>query len=216
MKNRCIGSSSTDVCQFTSNAAYPNIVEISTTLPSRDKISALPRYGDSYIFNSIRNTIRKMLQIHRPIEHMRKEGSVTHLVGDQFHSTKHIQPSIQHSTNVHNENQKSDIFQISPTTSTIVLRQIANNKIAFDFLTDAELRTFLAAVISLIDKSYQIIDTPETLKLFMELIAGQSIYILRSCDINEEHSLSNQPCLIVATLFFRPVIENDNILSVYR
>ncbi|CAF1358150.1 unnamed protein product [Adineta ricciae] len=45
---------------------------------------------------------------------------------------------------------------------------------------------------------------------------GQSIYILRSCGDTDKQNVSNQSCLIVATLFFRPVLDNDNMVSVYQ
>ncbi|CAF1314519.1 unnamed protein product [Adineta ricciae] len=216
IKNACTESPSTNVCAFTSNPAYPNIVEISTILPSRDKDNALPRYDTNHIFSSIRSNLQKMLQLHQSLEQIAKQDFITHLVGEQFHGIEHIQKSLQYLTSTQIENGKPNIFQISSTTLVNVFKQINNNKITFDFLTDIELRSFLLATISMIDNSYQIIDLSESLKLFTDLIIGQSIYILRSCgDINKQ-SISSQSCLIVATSFFRPLVENDNVPLVYQ
>ncbi|CAF1676908.1 unnamed protein product, partial [Adineta ricciae] len=163
IKNVCTESPSTNVCAFTSNPAYPNIVEISTILPSRDKDNALPRYDTNHIFSSIRSNLQKMPQLHQSLEQIAKQDFITHLVGEQFHGIEHIQKLPQYLTSTQIENGKPNIFQISSTTLVNVFKQINNNKITFDFLTDIELRSFLLATISMIDNSYQIIDLSESL-----------------------------------------------------
>ncbi|CAF1344378.1 unnamed protein product [Adineta ricciae] len=216
IKDACIRSPSTNVCKFTSNAEYPNVVEISSMLPSRDELNALPRYDSNYIFDSIRSSMRKMLQLHQSLEYIAEQDHTTHLVRDQFHGIAHIQKPLQYKANNHIENDKPDIFPISSTALATVYKLIRSNKITFDFLTDAELRSFLHATISIIDKSYQIKDISESLKLFTDLIIGQSIYILRSCGGIDKQNVSNQSCLIVATSFFRPLLDNHHMLSVYQ
>jgi len=76
--------------------------------------------------------------------------------------------------------------------------------------------SFLSAIFSLIDKSYQITDLSESLNLFFQLIVGQSLYILHSCLVRQENIPTGQLCLIVSTLFLRPAIENSAVFSVYR
>ncbi|CAF1206326.1 unnamed protein product [Adineta steineri] len=216
IKNACIESSSTNICAFATNEIYPNVVEVATTLPPRDTVSVLPRYDNKRVSNSIRNNVRKMLRIKRSIEFVEKQDSTVHLIDDQFYTTNDMQQSIKHSANVNLKTDKSDIVELLPTSSSIILKQIANNKIGFDFLTDNELKLFLSTVMSMIDKSYQITDLTESLRLFTELIMGQSIYILRSCVNGEKHSSASQLCIIIATLFLRPLITNNNTLSAYR
>ncbi|CAF1447847.1 unnamed protein product [Didymodactylos carnosus] len=50
INNLCDGSSSADVCLFTSHTTSTNIVELATILSPRDIVTALPRY-DSFQFN---------------------------------------------------------------------------------------------------------------------------------------------------------------------
>ncbi|CAF3444783.1 unnamed protein product, partial [Rotaria sp. Silwood2] len=119
-------------------------------------------------------------------------------------------------TLVHVDSNQSHIPGLSPGPSGIVLRQRSNNKIGFDFLTNTELTSFLTAVVSIIDKCYQITDLSESLNLFSQLIAAQSVYILRSCPIRQEHISTSQPCLIVSTLFLRPSMETNVAFPIYR
>ena len=58
----------------------------------------------------------------------------------------------------------------------------------------------------------------ESLNLFSQLIAAQSVYVLRSCPIRPEHisTTKSQAYLIVSTLFLRPLIENNIVFPIYR
>ena len=79
--------------------------------------------------------------------------------------------------------------------------------------------SLLIAVVSTIDKLYQVTDPSDSLNPFVQLIIGQSIYIyiffVRVFN-HQEHISSSQPCLIISTLFVRPLIENNKVFSVYR
>ena len=216
LHNLCIGSPSTDICLFTSRESYPSIVEVATILSSSDIINSLPRYDINQTSNFIRNDISRILRVHRLDKYIATKNSTIHLIDDQFHATNGIKKSLLYSSRFHIEDDKPDILQISPTPSTIVFRQIANNRIGFDFLTNAELISLLIAAVSTIDKSYQVTDLSASLNLFGQLIIAQSIYILRSCSNHQEHISFSHPCLIVSTLFLRPLIENNNVFSVYR
>ncbi|CAF1076786.1 unnamed protein product [Didymodactylos carnosus] len=59
-------------------------------------------------------------------------------------------------------------------------------------------------------------DLSEALNTILQLIVGQSMYVQRSCSINEQPMGTNQSCLIVSTLFLRSSIASDNVFSVYR
>jgi len=201
---------------FTSLDPDSNIIELATILSSSDIVTLLPRYDSNQISNFIANDIKRALQVYRFDELIAEKNSTIHLIHDQVHSINGNQKSVLDSTNSLVENDIPDITQISPISPSIVLRQITNNKIGFDFLTNTQLSSFLIAVVSTIDRSYQLTDLSESLSLFSQLVIAQSMSILRSCSNSQEHNSSNQPCLIVSTLFLRPVIENDKVFSIYR
>ncbi|CAF1037499.1 unnamed protein product [Didymodactylos carnosus] len=212
----CVASPKTDICLFTSQTTRTNVLELATILASREMVTALPRYDSDQISSFIGKDLHRIFRIHRPDEFIIKTNSVVHLVNDRFHLTNDIKNSLLDSTKFLVDTNQSDIPRISQRPSSIILRQINNNKIGFDFLTNTELRSFLAAIVSIIDKSYKITDLSESLDLFSQLIVAQSIYVFRSCSINQEHISTSQPCLVVSTLFLRPSIESDNAFSIYR
>lgn len=216
LNNPCVASPSTDVCMFISNTAYPNIVEISTLRPSRDKITILPYYDNNYISNYIRNDIARILEHYHLDKLIIEQNATFHLTNNQFHLSNPTRKSLTESTNFLPEIDNSNILQILPTSYTTVFKQIAINKIGFEFLNDIELKSLLSAVVSIIDESYQIVDLYKLLNLFSDLILAQSTYILRSCSHLKKHISPSRSCLIVSTLFFRPSIRNNNEVSVYR
>ncbi|CAF0985289.1 unnamed protein product [Didymodactylos carnosus] len=216
INNLCDGSSSADVGLFTSHTTSTNIVELATILSPRDIATALPRYDSNQASSLIQNDISRIFRIHRPDSFATKTNSAVHFIGNQFHSIINIKKSLFDSTNFLVDGNQSDIPRVLPGPSNIILKQINNNKIGFDFLTNAELRLFLTTIISSIDKFYKINDLSKSLNLFSQLIAAQSIYILRSCPIRRENVSANEPCFIVSTLFLRSFIENNIPLSVYR
>jgi hypothetical protein len=216
LNDLCTVLPTTDVCLLTSHASRTNVMELATTLSSRDVSTALPRYDGNQISTLIRNDISRILRNHRTDANITKTNSVVHFVDNRIHSTTNIKNTLVSSTKSSADSDQSDILRVSPVPSTIILKQISNSKIGFDFLTNAELMSFLNAIMSTIDKSYKITDISESLILFSQLIIAQSVYILRSCPIRQEHIPSVQSCLIVSTLFLRPSIENDIAFSVYR
>ncbi len=212
----CVSSPTTDVCLFASHKTRTSILELATILSSRDMVTALPRYDSDQVSNYIGNDINRICRIHRPDAFTINTNSTVHFIDNQLHSTNTIKNSLLNPTKSLVDSNQSDIPRIALKSHSIILRQISNNKIGFDFLNNAELMSFLTAIVATIDKSYKITDLSETLNLFSQLIVGQSVYILRSCPVRQEHISTNQPCLIVSTLFLRPSIETSIAFSVYR
>ncbi len=189
---------------------------IATVIPSRDTITALPRYNKNQISNFVENDLAQALRLHSSNELIAKANSIVHLIDYKFHDEATTKQSLLDSHNFLMNNNRSNIPRISPIPSALIHRQIANNKIGFDFLTDVELTSFLTKIMTMIDKSYQVTDLSETLSIFNELIVGQSIYILRSCSNHLQHIPSGSPCLIVSTSFLRPLIEHNSAFIIYR
>jgi hypothetical protein len=216
LDNLCATAPGINICLFVNHTTHTNELELATILSPREILTVLPRYDDDQISNFIGNDISRIHRAHPRNEFIMKKNSVVHLINGQFHSTNGIKNSLHDSTKSLVDSNESNIPRLSPPAPTIILRQINNNKIGFDFLTDAELISFLTATIATIDTSYQITDLSESLNLFSQLIVAQSIYILRSCSIQQEQISTSQSCLIVSTLFLRPSIESNTVFSVYR
>ncbi|CAF1376471.1 unnamed protein product, partial [Didymodactylos carnosus] len=216
LEGLCLASSSTDVCQFTTFNARINTLEFATILPSRDTVITLPRYDSHQVSYLIQEDVKRIFRIPRTDTAMLKMYSIIHYINNQFHWTNDIENSVLDSTKIPLASNQSSIPRILPTAFARILTQMRNNKIGFDYLTSNQLASFLTAAMSAIDKSYQMEDLSEALNTILQLIVGQFMYIQRSCSINEQPMGTNQPCLIVSTLFLRSSIASDNVFSVYR
>ena len=133
LNNLCVESSSTDICLFVSGAISTNIVEVATILSSRDMVTVLPRYDTKQISGFIQNDISRILQIHRSSRYITKTSSIIHFIDNHFHSTKNTENTWLNSTKVLVVGDQSRIPVVSPSPPAIILRQISNNKIGFDF-----------------------------------------------------------------------------------
>ena len=144
-----------------------------------------------------------------------KSSSFTHFVKDQFYLTYDVKYSTSYSSRL--VKSRSQSTPVIPTaTYTALQKQIINRQVGFDFLTDIELTSLLTSVLSRIEKSYQITDITESLNLFSQFIVAQSVYVLRSCATNQRSSSNSHSCLIVSTMYLRPLIEINKSPIVYK
>jgi hypothetical protein len=81
----CAASSRADLCVFTSDPTFTDILRIATILPSRDTITALPRYDNDQISSFVENDISRVLRLDHPDEFFAKMNSIVHLIDHQYH-----------------------------------------------------------------------------------------------------------------------------------
>ena len=103
---------------------YPSTVEVATILSSLGIISLLSPYDINRTSDCIRSDISRILRVHGFDKYIAKQNSTIHLIDDRFNSTNGIKKSTLYSTEFYIEDDKFDILQISPTSSTIIFRQI--------------------------------------------------------------------------------------------
>ena len=97
----------------------------------------------------------------------------------------------------------------------IILKQINNNKVGFEYLSSTDLKLFLTALFSTIDTSYTVSNIQESLNILVPLIVGQSVFVLPDCSFIQHNLLPSQPCLAISTLFLRTSIHSASISSIY-
>ncbi|CAF1143035.1 unnamed protein product [Didymodactylos carnosus] len=81
----CLTSSSTDVCQFTTFNTRINTFEFATVLPSRDTVTALPRYESDQLSYLIQEDVNRIFKIPRTDTTILKMDSIMHYINNQFH-----------------------------------------------------------------------------------------------------------------------------------
>jgi hypothetical protein len=206
----CIAKPKTDVCLYTSKT---NMVELASLMTSNQPIQALSSYDSDNVSKIIVNDIKRVLAQHHEI--IVNNLSAVHFVDNQFHYQKTEQKVLTTASLTNVIDNYPSIVSLRPKAIEIILKQINNNKIGFEYLSSTDLKLFLTAIFSTIDTSYTVSNVQESLNIFISLIVGQSVFVLRYCSINQHNLLPSQPCLAISTLFLRTPTDSASIFSIY-
>jgi len=214
--NLCLASPETAVCYYTSVSNKTNIFELVTFLASRQPVHTLSSYDSDSVSRLIRKDISQVLVQHHRDKIIKNNKSIVHFVNDQFYYQKSDEKALMTVSPNNAINTYPYIPYLQPTSAERILKQINNNKIDFNYLSDTDLKLFLTAVFSTIDSSYTIFNVQESLNVFTQLIVGQSVFALRYCSLSRDTSLHSQPCLAISTLFLTIPAHSASIFSIYR
>jgi len=176
--NLCLALLETPVCYYISRSRKINIIELVTMILSRPPVHTASSFDRDCVSGLIRNGISQVLMQHHPAEIINSNNSIVHFINDQYYYQRNSEKELMI---VHRNKAISVVPQIPylhPTSAEKVLKQMNNNKINFDFLSDNDLKLFLNAVFLSIDRSYTISNIQETVNAFNKLIIGQSMFAL--------------------------------------
>ena len=214
--NPCLQLPETSVCYYISRSKSINIIELVTIMISGQPVQITSYFDRDSISRLIRNDISQVLAQHNPARIINNTNSIIHFINDktyyQTNNEKELIPA-------HRNNAISvdpGIPYLDPTPAEKIMKQMNNNKINYDFLSDIDLKLFLNAVFSYIDRSYIISDIQETLNAFNKLIIGQSVFALRSCSLSSIKSMHSQPCLAISTLFAGTPADSITTFTIFR
>ena len=210
----CTTSPTQDVCLYTSQSAESNMVELSTFMASNQSIYTSHSQDKESASKLIGNDLLQVLTQQREI--IKNNKSIVHFIDNQLHYQNADQEASTATSSTNTiDNYQSIVHLRRPTSIETILKQINNNKIGFDYLSSTDLKFFLSTIISSIDTSLTVSNIHESLNIFASLIVGQSVFVIRSCSLNQHNSLPSQPCLVVSTLFFRTPTHSASIFSIY-
>lgn len=210
----CIASPTADICLYTSLSEKSNIVELATLITSNQSIHTSSSHDSENVSKSIGSDLIRVLEQHQDI--VKNNKSIVHFIDNQFYYEKNDQKALTTESVTNDIDNYSSIIHLRhPTSVEILLKQINNNKIGYEFLSSTDLKLFLTAIFSTIDISYTVSNTQESLDIFTSLLIGQSVFLLRHCSFNKHNSLSSQPCIAISTLFSRTAIHDKSLFSVY-
>jgi hypothetical protein len=210
----CVASPTTDICLYASLSEKSNVVQLAILMASNQSIHTSPSHDSDSVSELIGNDIIRVRAQHREI--IRNNKSIVHFIDNQFHYQKTDEKALTTASLTNVIDNYSSIVNLRRSTSVeIILKQINNNKIGFEYLSSTDLKLFLTAIFSTIDTSYTVSNIQESLNIFVPLIVGQSVFVLRYCSFNQHNSLPSQPCLAISTLFFRTPINSASIFSIY-
>jgi hypothetical protein len=209
----CIGSANTQVCLYISRAKKAKVLELATIMKSHHTAHTSPSFNINNMSRLITKDISRILMQDHPEGIIKDNKTIVHFVDDQFHypqNNKKISITASPQTAIDNY---FDFTLMHPTSAELIVEQIKNNKIGFEYLSDTDLKKFLSTIFTSIDTSYINYDVQDILDTFTQLIVGQSVFASRHCSLSRQNSAPFQPCLIVSTLFLRAPTDGT---SIYR
>jgi hypothetical protein len=107
---------------------------------------------------------------------MTTRNSVIHFLKNQFRPTNDMRILLLDLAKPVVESIHSDTLRISSRPSAILLNQLHNIKIDFDFLTNRQLMSSLTTIVFTIEKSYETANLLELFNIFFQLIASPSVH----------------------------------------
>jgi hypothetical protein len=216
IKQFCMMSPETDVCMFSSLWKKTNVVELGTMMTSHHTVRTLSSYNSDSVLSLISKDLSQVLMQRHPDEIINYNKSIFHFLNNQFYYQKSDEKALSTLSTNKAINNYYDVTRLRQTSIEKILKQISNNIIGFEYLSDTDLKLFLTAILSSIDTSYTISNVQESLNTFAELIVGQSVFASRYCSLHEQISSPSQPCLIISTLFLRTPPDSTSLFSIYR
>ena len=212
----CIASPKTDVCQYASTPVDTNIALLNTVVSSRNIIRSLSSYNQESVSKVTEQAVIRVLSEHHPDNVIRNTKAVVHFVNKQFYYDRSAANSFQKTSPT---NTIENYLAISPVRSNSVekfLKQISIRKIGLEFLSNKDMKVFLVAAYSTIDRDYIVSNAQESLNTFSQYVIGQSVFALRYCSLTQHNSLPSEPCIVVSTLFLRIQLDASSTFFVYR
>ncbi|CAF1497825.1 unnamed protein product [Rotaria magnacalcarata] len=213
--NFCATSPQTNICVYGSLRTRTNVVPLATTMASRNTIHTLASYTSERVAALINKDVTRVLSQHHPDEIL-NNVKMAHFIRNEVYYDKNDDKTLATISAASTIHSNSNIPLLQPTPIEIILKQISNNKIGFEYLSQKDLEFFLSTVFSIIDNSYTISNAYESLDTFSDYILGQSVLALRYCSMVPLNAETSQPCIVVSTLFTRIPNDDKSIYMMYR
>jgi hypothetical protein len=175
--NDCIDSPTSNICEYT-QSANSDIVEIGTILPHKHITPA--KYNRENISNIINLDIRRIFSYHEVEKFISKTKSFLYFVNNHFYVAENVDEIT--SSNLAVDVSKQTLVRRTIIPTTLVLKQILNDKIGYDFLTNEQIAELLTLpLLSSRSENLDAGDYHESMELFKKMILGQSVHALKSC-----------------------------------
>ena len=201
LNDLCKSLPGTEVCLRGPSFAK-NSIELGTILSANDRHWSFSHYEKKDISTIVRREINSLLSNHRPGPFMPNITTNFHFFNGEFYINNQNDQLVDDTFHSTNENQEIT-FDNLKNTPLIVLEQLRNRHIGFNFLRNEEIYVILSPIMQSLEKSYESTSVQKLITDFTALVISQTVNAFRSCSINQEYS-SSPPCLIISTLFTTP------------
>lgn len=198
LNDLCKSLRGTEACLYGSDLS-DNSIELGTILSVNDKHWSSSHYDKKDISAIVRREINNLLSDHRPGQFLSNISTNFHFFNGEFYIYNQNDQLID--VPLHSTVEKQEItYDNLKNTPLIVLEQLRNRRIGFNFLNNEEIHVILSPIVQSFEKSYETANVQKLITDFTPLIISQTVSAFRSCSINRKDS-SSPPCLIISTFF---------------
>ena len=207
----CTFSPPADLCIYVSQSLASNILELSNIFTHRKTIAEEMKYNHELTSSLIDKDIGRILSVHNPALFINQTKELFHYFDDNFYFVpEDNNKNSTSSTNLVDYKHKQLMLPFTKRPATIILEQILNNRIAFDFIAQKDIEYLYKTIMSTNSSSMDNLPTQEFIDSFLQLVLTQKVHALRTCSFNTESMQQQTPCLLVSTLLVRPRPESSS------
>ena len=215
LRGLCASLSPTEVCVRASQLTKQNSIELDTVRSVHGKDWPVSLFEKKDISTLIGQHINNMLSNYRPDEFLSNVTSNFHFFDSKFYVVTRNDSLVDEASKDSDQTNQEITSYDAKNAPVIIWEQLRSHTIGFNFLTDEEINVILLPLMSSIDKSYINADVEELMTDFSRLIVSQTVNAFRSCAISQNNQLYSA-CLIISTLFVRPLPSAADTYTVYH
>ena len=211
----CHRSSTLDVCEYV-QSNRPEIFEIAT-ITSHSKSSSLP-YGKINISTILQQDIQRLFAAHRIDKFVEKSRSIMYFMNDKFYLAGYTERRSSNISDISIDNSYQQSFHRINNVASLVLEQIFNNNVGFNFLNDEQIKELISIINLTQDMKLDLHNIESSKQLLVNMVLGQTFYALKSCSTttSNDNADGDTKCLVVSTFFRKIYMHDSSNYQVYR
>lgn len=204
--NLCPETPNSDVCLY-ARSIDDSIKEIGTIMSDTTGIESIE--DRKSIRDITKKDLGRVLKSHEVEKFLRATRSMLYYIDDHFYPILPLENTAVKTSSPSSDVDDQTIAFRSPSPLSVLIEQATRKKIGYDFLTNNQMAELFSLLVSNSSQSMDIIAGGEYKDTLIDMIIGQSIFIMKSCSVHDQPSASlTSSCLAISTLFCNLPIES--------
>lgn len=212
--NLCLETPNSDLCLYTKSIGN-GIGEIDTIMSATIDTESI--YDRKSIGNITKKDLERMLENHEVQNVLVAARSMIYYINDHLYPISPLEDTALETAvslfaAVHQSAHSGSISSFSS-----LLDQTMRRRTGYDFLTNQQIRELFSLLLPNSSKSMHFIADGEHKDTLVDMIIGQSIFVMGCRSMHDQPSAPlTSSCLVISTLFRNLPIESASLYSVYR
>jgi hypothetical protein len=176
--NLCIDAPHSDVCQYIRSERF-DLMEVGTVVPQSSQLSSV--YDKKNISNMIERDIRRVFFNHQVDKFLAATQSLVYFANEHFYLPSIGNRSALAADDASSSRDQQLVQHATAHPASLTLQQLSRLKVGFDFLKDDQIAEMLSLIVASDPRLFDTRTPEESMKTLIELIKGQSVFVLNAC-----------------------------------